>query len=580
MGLRPWKRLFRNLLPLPSASALARPPRQVGMGKLQKKPPSSYLQHQNSSSGHHHSYSIATGGAADGRFDSLSLGSKKSSASLKRAASARSSPRYPPPATSQLERPNPSPILQNGEFLPSSFSPSPKPPAAAWDFPPTSSGVAHSQAQVTNTVAVAGGPGSNWVELGTTANGSSHHNKNNHHHHHQEQHHHHHHHQPKPRRPQSYQPQQHQSQQPPHHHASPQLHQQHHFPVQHHQQQSPGSGGGIGTANSGFDYYGSPSTAPSSVHPPSFNNRYSYSNHANNSDHRTPANTAAPYLQQHQHARDHRLSDPHLQPLSSQTAEELVGAPFDGSFLLNHIEATKSTSPSVPHYSKSLRRPGPPPLVHAQTSPDARHHSPDFRQSASFAADLPMAMSLSEKAQQGRGIGDNQSAGPKRYSDETKEPKVPGLLRKKTGLSGLVSTLVGSPKKPVISAPENPVHVTHVGYDSSTGQFTVRCLFLFCLFLYPLSCCFFHPVSSPVIIPASSDRTRPLSHPVACYPALPRNTPAGTKSSPTLPYEAILFCRLLWALPRLRPPRRGLALPAPSDTRLWPLGEPNAHPIT
>jgi p21-activated kinase 1 len=50
---------------------------------------------------------------------------------------------------------------------------------------------------------------------------------------------------------------------------------------------------------------------------------------------------------------------------------------------------------------------------------------------------------------------------------------MPGLLRKKTGISGFMSSLVGSPKKPLISAPENPVHVTHVGYDSQTGQFTV-----------------------------------------------------------------------------------------------------------
>jgi p21-activated kinase 1 len=47
------------------------------------------------------------------------------------------------------------------------------------------------------------------------------------------------------------------------------------------------------------------------------------------------------------------------------------------------------------------------------------------------------------------------------------------MLRKKSGFSGFMTSLVGSPKKPLISAPENPVHVTHVGYDSSTGQFTV-----------------------------------------------------------------------------------------------------------
>ena len=63
---------------------------------------------------------------------------------------------------------------------------------------------------------------------------------------------------------------------------------------------------------------------------------------------------------------------------------------------------------------------------------------------------------------------------------------MPGMLRKKSGFSGFMNSLVGSPKKPLISAPENPVHVTHVGYDSTTGQFTVR-LFLVSFSVMPLS---------------------------------------------------------------------------------------------
>ncbi|KAG4221794.1 Serine/threonine-protein kinase, partial [Phytophthora cactorum] len=78
---------------------------------------------------------------------------------------------------------------------------------------------------------------------------------------------------------------------------------------------------------------------------------------------------------------------------------------------------------------------------------------------------------MSEKSHGAR-VNENPVVPPKRYSDESKDLKGPGVLRKKSGFSGLMSTLVGSPKKPVISAPENPVHVTHVGYDSSTGQFT------------------------------------------------------------------------------------------------------------
>jgi p21-activated kinase 1 len=100
------------------------------------------------------------------------------------------------------------------------------------------------------------------------------------------------------------------------------------------------------------------------------------------------------------------------------------------------------------------------------------HSPPPLRQSASFpATDLPI---LSEKTSASKMDG---TAPRQRYSDETKESRIPSVLRKKSGFSGFMTSLVGSPKKPLISAPENPVHVTHVGYDSSTGQFTV-CGFL------------------------------------------------------------------------------------------------------
>jgi len=83
-----------------------------------------------------------------------------------------------------------------------------------------------------------------------------------------------------------------------------------------------------------------------------------------------------------------------------------------------------------------------------------------------------MDSSLNEKSLGGpRAPTDGPSVNPKRYSDDGKDLK-PAVLRKKSGFSGFMNSLVGSPKKPVISAPENPVHVTHVGYDSSTGQFT------------------------------------------------------------------------------------------------------------
>lgn len=174
--------------------------------------------------------------------------------------------------------------------------------------------------------------------------------------------------------------------------------------------------------------------------------------------------------------RDHyRLSDPHNNKLNygsgpatsshhrlhSRASEEFIGAPFDGSAILNRIEATKTPT--------TLNRP---PIPHtAYTTPDARITGSSSRQSASFSA-APNTMAA-EKSQ-GAKVSEGQLNGPKRFSDEAKEPKMSTVLRKKSGFSGFMTSLVGSPKKPLISAPENPVHVTHVGYDSSTGQFTVR----------------------------------------------------------------------------------------------------------
>ncbi|KAL6690073.1 mitogen-activated protein kinase [Trichoderma pleuroticola] len=142
-----------------------------------------------------------------------------------------------------------------------------------------------------------------------------------------------------------------------------------------------------------------------------------------------------------------RLSDPN----QSRANEDLIGAPFDGTSILNHIEATKFTTAQ------------PPSLVKAATDPRFTRPSPTT--SPSYAA---MDQAL-EKPQPGR-VPDGLMS-PKRFSDEAKEGK-PSTSRKKSGFSGFVNSLVGSQKKPVISAPENPVHVTHVGYDSTTGQFT------------------------------------------------------------------------------------------------------------
>lgn len=65
---------------------------------------------------------------------------------------------------------------------------------------------------------------------------------------------------------------------------------------------------------------------------------------------------------------------------------------------------------------------------------------------------------------------------PKRYSDEGNSRRSSAALKKKSGFQSFVNSIVGSPRNVKISAPENPVHVMHVGVDNETGQFTVGLL--------------------------------------------------------------------------------------------------------
>ncbi|KAH8816114.1 BcSTE20, mitogen-activated protein kinase [Xylogone sp. PMI_703] len=152
--------------------------------------------------------------------------------------------------------------------------------------------------------------------------------------------------------------------------------------------------------------------------------------------------------------------------LNEKTPEEFVGAPFDSSTILNHLDSTKATG-----YQNSLRRPAPPPLSH--TSPDVRLMGPPLRNSSSFSSVDKMNEKTPPRVNEPHQQQPQQlHVSPKRYSDEAKETKASNV-RKKSGFSGFMSSIgVGSPRGVKISAPENPVHVTHVGYDNETGQFT------------------------------------------------------------------------------------------------------------
>ena len=148
------------------------------------------------------------------------------------------------------------------------------------------------------------------------------------------------------------------------------------------------------------------------------------------------------------------------------TTDNLIGAPFDARGLLSSLDPSlNSSSGYAGSQTSASRRPEPPPLNHTHTSPDLRFHQ--VRQSQSFNQGGQGVMEITPPR------SDNGTVSPKRYSDDA-SGKPPGPHRKKGGFSSFMNSMLGSPRTIKISAPENPVHMIHVGYDNVTGQFTVR----------------------------------------------------------------------------------------------------------
>ncbi|RHZ63361.1 signal transducing kinase of the PAK [Aspergillus turcosus] len=136
------------------------------------------------------------------------------------------------------------------------------------------------------------------------------------------------------------------------------------------------------------------------------------------------------------------------------SSDELTSSPFDSRGMLSALEEnTAESERSTP--------PKPPTLRSYHTSPDSR----GLRQSASFTALQNRMDAFTQKSE------NDQSTSTKRHSDEANGTKVFGRS-KKSSFSSFVNSMLGSPRGIKISAPENPVHVTHVGYDNRTGQFT------------------------------------------------------------------------------------------------------------
>lgn len=110
------------------------------------------------------------------------------------------------------------------------------------------------------------------------------------------------------------------------------------------------------------------------------------------------------------------------------------------------------------------RAPAPPLLLHANTEMTTTTSRPQLRQSTSFTMGEKGGPPSPPKAYTSSG-----TMSPKRNSDEVKP--LPSA-KTKLGFSKFMNSMLGS-KRVEISHPTNPVHVTHVGFNFVTGEFTV-----------------------------------------------------------------------------------------------------------
>ncbi|THW47107.1 serine/threonine protein kinase [Aureobasidium pullulans] len=198
--------------------------------------------------------------------------------------------------------------------------------------------------------------------------------------------------------------------------------------------------------------------------------QYNTSSHTTNQSRRPThpnlaRDTSEPELRSH-----NGLSYNHLANLAQHAADEnpqLRVVPPDGAARPDSISlfsaASHSTSPSpvglsAPHSANAQAIPTQPKRpsisLRSQTAGsrfNSLRHSTSFRLTRNNSSAGPMD-SLSPRPESS-----------KRLSDELK-------AKKKSTFS--ISSLFKSPGRPTISAPENPVHITHVGVDNRTGEFT------------------------------------------------------------------------------------------------------------
>lgn len=163
--------------------------------------------------------------------------------------------------------------------------------------------------------------------------------------------------------------------------------------------------------------------------------------------------------------------------VTEKTSTDLLGQRFDSAAVLRDFGNIPYTSEQLPPQPRASNQTFDQILQPVSSRPYNPRHSNSAGNSPAVANPaVRLSQSLAATGRKMEDIppsrDDLGARNPRtRYSDEAKDSKA---LKKKSGFSSFMNSLVGSPRRPAISAPENPVHVTHVGYDQETGEFTVR----------------------------------------------------------------------------------------------------------
>ncbi|EMD64487.1 hypothetical protein GGP41_006888 [Bipolaris sorokiniana] len=167
---------------------------------------------------------------------------------------------------------------------------------------------------------------------------------------------------------------------------------------------------------------------------------------------RSPSLTPVHEYQNHAHV-DH-LAHYQLPPSVAHLPPAAVGQPFN-SIVEEALNASNANAP---------RRPAGP--QHSHTDQPARY----LRQSRSFTSNMDSTTPPSTGQPKTNRYSDGGS-GSQPIIDTAKK-RLSGGAKKKGTFSTFMSSMLGSPRRPTISTPTNPMHVTHVSIDNQTGEYT------------------------------------------------------------------------------------------------------------